>query len=162
MKADNVRHDIISAVFNHAKSYNLYKIAEKAKALQQFLTTDTGNELLSAYIRASNIVTIEEKKDKVTYDGSKTIALDVDLTEEDKQLSATLANIAPNIENYIKNDNYLAALKDLEYLRVPINNFFNNVLVNTENRALRDYRLNTLAKVRKILNVIADFSLIEG
>src|SRR5262249_48303567 len=92
LKDQNIRHDIIKAVMREGDD-DLVRVVARAKALQDFLGTDDGANLLTAYKRAANILAIEEKKDKATYKAS-------DLKEgalkekEEKDLAATLAKTA--------------------------------------------------------------------
>ncbi len=47
-------------------------------------------------------------------------------------------------------------------LRGPIDRFFDKVTVNTDDKELRENRLRLLSQIRDTLNLVADFSLVEG
>ena len=70
LKEAGVRHDLISAVFALGNEDDLLRLMARVEALAAFLATDDGANLLVAYRRAANIVRIEEKKDKRTFDGA--------------------------------------------------------------------------------------------
>ena len=70
LREKGVRHDLIDAVFSLGGEDDLVRLLARVEALGEFLKTDDGANLLVAYRRASNIVAIEEKKDKKTYDGA--------------------------------------------------------------------------------------------
>ena len=70
LREKGVRHDLVSAIFSLGGEDDLVRLLARVDALKAFLDTDDGANLLVAYRRASNIVKIEEKKDKKTYDGA--------------------------------------------------------------------------------------------
>ena len=69
LKDAGMRHDLISAVFAAAEEDDLVRLLAKVEALRAFLATDDGANLLTALRRASNIVRIEEKRDRRSYAG---------------------------------------------------------------------------------------------
>ena len=77
LKERGVRHDLVDAVFALGGEDDLVRLLSRVQALQDFLATDDGANLLIAYRRAANILRIEEKKDGVTYDGAPDAALSV-------------------------------------------------------------------------------------
>src|SRR5262249_30288180 len=66
-----MRHDLIGAAFaqSDADKGDLIRVLSRADALRDFLDSDDGASLLTAYRRASNIVGIEERRDDRGYDG---------------------------------------------------------------------------------------------
>src|SRR5690606_7291022 len=68
LREKGVRHDLIAAVFALGGEDDLVRLLARVEALQRFLDTDDGANLLVAYRRAANIVRIEAKKDKRSYD----------------------------------------------------------------------------------------------
>ena len=69
LRGAGVRHDLINAVFAAGDEDDLIRLLAKVEALQAFLATDDGANLLTAHRRASNIVRIEEKRDGRSYAG---------------------------------------------------------------------------------------------
>ncbi len=160
LKAENIRHDLISAVFDGQKEDDLLRVVKRVEALEAFLATENGVNLLSAYRRATNIVNIEEKKDDIAYKGNPNSKL-LELTEEE-MLYIMMNNLKPEIRKALKEDRFADAMDSLSSLRKPIDEFFDKVKVNTDEADIRKNRLKLLAQMRELLDEIADFSIIEG
>ena len=132
----------------------------RVKALEELLATDDGANLLIAYRRAANIVSIEAKKDKSDFIGipdTKMFEL-----EEEGALFAVLTELEKQVGDLIIKEDFQGAMKALASLRLPLDNYFENVIVNSENNNIRQNRLKTLSLVGKTMNQVADFSLIEN
>ena len=160
LREEGVRHDLVTAVLALGGEDDLVRLVNRVRALQAFLGTDDGANLLTAYKRATNIVRIEEKKDGVSYDG------DVDparLTQdEEKALHQRLNAATALIGRAVGEERFTDAMGDLADLRAPLDAFFDRVTVNTDDGDLRANRLRMLARVRAALGGVADFSRIEG
>jgi glycyl-tRNA synthetase beta chain len=76
----------------------------------------------------------------------------------EKQLAASLAATAPRVRASLEAGDYAAALMALAALRGGIDAFFDQVLVNAEDPALRRNRLALLTELGKLLNAVADIS----
>ncbi|MAR55604.1 MAG: glycine--tRNA ligase subunit beta, partial [Rickettsiales bacterium] len=124
------------------------------------LSSETGDALMTAYRRASNILQAEEKKDGNTYDGKPDVSLMQDAAE--KQLYAALNEREDTVSKALKNEDYTAALEALAAVRGPMDQYFEAVMVNADDKAVRANRLRTLNYMRRYVNQIADFSAIEG
>lgn len=160
LREQGVRHDLITAVFALSGEDDLVRLLDRVKALQSFLDTEDGANLLAAYKRATNIVRIEEKKDAATYDG----AADPELLrlEEEKLLHARLGDALAKAEAAVRDERFTDAMAALAALRRPVDAFFDHVTVNAEEPELRRNRLLLLSQIRATLNQVADFSKIEG
>ena len=92
MREKGVRHDVVDAVFALGDEDDLVRLLARVEALQSFLGTEAGKNLLTAYGRAANIVRAEEKKDK-TLAAKIAGAPDVALLEqaEEKAVASALA-----------------------------------------------------------------------
>jgi glycyl-tRNA synthetase beta chain len=158
LKDKGIRHDYISAVMAGGDD-DLVRVVAKAKALQEFLSTENGANLLAGYKRAVNILSIEKKKDKREF-----TAVDNTLFElpEEKALDQALAQAKKATHDALEKEDYGAAMKLLAGLRQPVDNFFDKTLVNSENKALRETRLGLLNAIHETIGQIADFSRIEG
>jgi glycyl-tRNA synthetase beta chain len=162
LREQGVRHDLISAAFTqagHAED-DLVRLMERVAAISVFLQTDDGVSLLTAYRRASNIVTIEERRDKRRYDSPD----DPDLLREPEEtaLTRSLGEVGGLAGELIRREKFADAMASLTQLRRPVDEFFDKVTVNVEDKQLRENRLRLLARIRATMNQIADFSQIEG
>jgi glycyl-tRNA synthetase beta chain len=139
---------------------DLLLLVRRVEALQSFLSSDDGKNLLAGYKRAANILRIEEKKDKTVYAG----AIDPEKLEapEERALSAAIDSAAPQIEAALGSEDFAAAMRALSGLRAPVDAFFEKVTVNAPDPALRTNRLNLLARIKQAAHLVADFSKIEG
>jgi len=160
MREKGVRHDLIEAVFALGGEDDLVRLLTRVDALTALLGTDDGANLLTAYRRAANIVAIEEKKDKATYDGAVDAAL---LAEpQEKRLNEVLDLEEKALDLTLDEEKYGDAMAALAHLREPVDAFFDAVTVNCDDAALRANRLRLLSRIRSALNRVADFSKIEG
>jgi glycyl-tRNA synthetase beta chain len=160
LKDQGIRSDVIKAVTASGDD-DLVRIVARAKAVQDFLNTENGKNLLIAYRRAANIVQIEEKKDKVTYTSDALNPKSL-IEEEEKALSMMLGVSAQVIEEASETEDFEEMMNELSTLRGTIDLFFEKVMVNCDNTSLRIERLRLLARIRDTMDNIADFALIEG
>ena len=149
-----VRHDLIDAVFALGGEDDLVRLLARVNALQKFVETEDGTNLLVAYKRAANIL----KKEK--WEGTKA-AGEGDLPQE-KALIAALDKAGPKASTAIDKEDFTGAMAALASLRKPIDDFFDHVTVNDAEKAKRERRLNLLMRFRDAVNRVADFSKIEG
>lgn len=154
------RHDLIDAVFALPGQDDLALIVKRVEALSEFLATDDGAVLLAGVKRASNILAIEEKKDKRRYDGEVSGPLLTEPAERD--LAAAIAKVKFDTQAAINVENFAGAMRALAELRDPVDDFFDTVTVNAENAALRENRLKLLNEIRAATLTVADFSRIAG
>ena len=160
LKEKGIRHDLIDAVFSLGNEDDLVRLVARVEALQAFLKTEDGTNLLAGYKRAANILKIEEKKDGKAYDGTPKIAL---LKEaEEKALAEALAVAKRKIADDVSAENFTGAMAVMASLRKPVDAFFDKVKVNADDAAVRENRLLLLASLRAALHQVADFSKIEG
>ncbi len=160
LREQGVRHDLITAVFALSGEDDLVRLLDRVRALQGFLDTEDGANLLAAYKRATNIVRIEEKKDSASYDGAADAQRLVQ--EEEKLLHVRLADAMKDAEADVRDERFTDAMTALAGLRRPVDAFFDHVTVNAEDPDLRRNRLLLLSQIRATLNKVADFSKIEG
>jgi glycyl-tRNA synthetase beta chain len=159
LKGQGVRHDVIAAVMADSED-DLLLIAQKAKALQAFLDSDAGANLLAAYKRASNILRAEEQKDDARYDAK----VDAGLLSEPKEkelYEALEASDAP-VKEALKDERFDDVMRALAALRAPLDAYFDKVMVNVDEADVRRNRLNTLNHIRASILQVADFEKLEG
>lgn len=160
LRERGVRHDLISAVFALGGEDDLVRLLARVGALEKFLGSDDGANLLTAYKRAANIVRIEERKDKTAYEALP----DSKLFKQDEEvvLYEALRKAAASAKTALKGEDFAAAMSAMASLRPPVDAFFDHVTVNTEDGALRANRLRLLSAIGNTLHQVADFSKIEG
>jgi len=160
LKEQGVRHDLIDAVFALGGEDDLVRLLARVSALQGFLSSEDGANLLVAYRRAANILRIEEKKDGVSYAQAPDPAL---LAQAEEQaLAAALERLHTQAATLLAQEDFTGTMAALASLRAPVDAFFDQVTVNAEAPAVRANRLRLLARIRATLDQIADFSKIEG
>ncbi len=160
-REQGLRHDHIAAIFAVSGDTPLAILYQRVKALDGFMARPdaVGINLLTAYRRASNIVAIEEKKDKVSYDAP----VDPKLLSESAELKLHKALTAKldMINQSLLKLNFEQAMGYVADLRPSIDEFFETVTVNTNEPSLRKNRLCLLSLIRNTLQQVADFSKIE-
>jgi glycyl-tRNA synthetase beta chain len=160
LKERGTRHDLIDAVFGLGNEDDLVRLVARVEALQAFLKTDDGANLLAGYKRAANILKVEEKKDNRSYLGKVDEAKLAEPAE--KTLHAALAKAIGAIGPKLDAEDFEGAMREMAALRGPVDAFFDAVKVNADDPALRENRLNLLGGLRAALHRVADFSRIEG
>ncbi|MCD6034327.1 MAG: glycine--tRNA ligase subunit beta [Rickettsiales bacterium] len=160
LKSDNVRHDLIAAVFNGGTEDDLFRLVDRVRSLERFTVSDDGKNLLSAYRRAANILKIEEKKDGFGYEPRP--SRDFLTQKEEKDLYKLLKESQEPITKAIEGDRFEEAMQLLSALRAPVDAFFEKVTVNTDNAEVRANRLRLLSQIRSLMDAIANFSSIDG
>lgn len=158
LKDQGVSHDLIAAA-EQGKEDDLVKLINKIKALESFLTTEDGINLLTAFRRASNIVKIETKKTQTSYDAMPDQALFIQ--EEEQKLFDHLLKVMDEADKKLDKEEFASAMTLLADLRMPVDNFFNKVTVNCDDKHHRVNRLKLLAYIEKVISKVADFSKIE-
>jgi glycyl-tRNA synthetase beta chain len=160
LREKGIRHDLIDAVFALTHEDDLVRLVARVEALQVFLKTDDGVNLLAGYKRAANILKDEEKKDKKTYGG----AVDEKKLAEpaEKTLYAAMAKARSEIAPALAKEDFAGAMRHMASLRVPVDGFFDAVKVNAPDPSIRENRLHLLATLRATVHQIGDFSKIEG
>ncbi|WP_035617613.1 glycine--tRNA ligase subunit beta [Hyphomonas johnsonii] len=155
------RHDLIDAVFALGED-DLVLITRRVEALGAFLDTEDGATLLAGYKRAANILRAEEKKGALPENLSVDAALIKKGPKEEQALYAALTAVRSAIAAPLKAEDFAGVMSELAKLRSPVDAFFEGVMVNDGDAAVRANRLALLTDVRATLHQVADFSLIEG
>ncbi|HEX6784103.1 MAG TPA: glycine--tRNA ligase subunit beta, partial [Sphingomicrobium sp.] len=184
-----VRHDMIDAVVAVETGGDNVRMVRRVHALQDFIETEDGADLLTAYKRAANILkkenwtgavmsSPEEQGIPQTGEEDPLVLVDdpivgdavaemasghagADLPEE-RALVDALDSAEPKAAAAIDAEDFTAAMAALASLRGPIDQFFDHVTVNDPDPAKRERRLNLLMRFRDSVNRVADFSKIEG
>ena len=183
-----VRHDLIDAVFALGGEDDLVRLLARVHALQAFVGTEDGANLLAGYKRAANILKKENWGEagngaRVPRDGEEdpfamvddpdiahamreriAVQKDLSYTPEpaEKALIDALDQAGPAAAQAVVAEDFAAAMAALATLRAPIDAFFDQVTVNDADTAKRTNRLSLLARFRDAVHGVADFSRIEG
>jgi glycyl-tRNA synthetase beta chain len=183
-----VRHDLIDAVFALGNEDDLVRLLARVKALQNFIATEDGANLLAAYKRAANILKKEQwhgTEGEIPRTGEEDPLAVVDdpdlwpvirdkmaerhaghdaqaLEPAEAALVEALDRAEPEATAAVGREDFEAAMQALAALRAPIDRFFDEVTVNTDDPARRAARLDLLARFRAAVHNVADFSRIEG
>ena len=153
------RHDLVDAVFALGDD-DLVRIVRRVEALDAFLATDDGANLLAGYKRASNILKAEEKKGPVPTGMVRTGL--PNQPEEETALAFAAAAAATAVDAALETEDFAAAMTALASLRAPVDAFFTAVMVNSDVPEERDNRLKLLGQVRAVMGRVADFGQING
>ena len=160
LRGEGIRHDVIDACLPLPGNDDLVLLVAHVRALQDFLATEDGANLLAGYKRATNILTQEEKKDGVEY------SLDPDPnfaeTPEERALFTALDAAEVALGPALAAEDFAAAMTALARLRAPIDAFFDTTVVNADSPAVRRNRLCLLNRIRSVMNRVAVFSAVEG
>ncbi|WJY18294.1 glycine--tRNA ligase subunit beta [Alteriqipengyuania flavescens] len=182
-----VRHDLIDAVFALGGEDDLVRLLARVKALQSFMDTEDGANLLAGYKRAANILkkgdwqggadlephTGEEDPLALVDDPDMRAVVDAQLHAPARALSYTpekaeqglidaLDEVEPKAAAAVEEERFADAMAALASLRAPIDVFFEEVTVNADDAEKRQARLGLLARFRDAVHEVADFSRIEG
>jgi glycyl-tRNA synthetase beta chain len=164
-----VRHDLIDAVFALGGEDDLVRLLARVKALQAFMATEDGANLLAGYKRAANILKQADIAVAPAEAGAgggsaptTTAPAFAGATDVDRVLLAALDAAEPAAAAAVTEERFTDAMAALASLRAPIDAFFEGVMVNDPDEAVRAYRLGLLARFTGAVHGVADFSKIEG
>jgi glycyl-tRNA synthetase beta chain len=164
LRDKGARHDLIDAVFALPGQDDLALIVRRVEALDAFLKTDDGANLLIGVKRAVNILRDEEKKDKRSWAGTYDLKLLAE--KEELALAAAIESVKQDTVAAINVENFAGAMRALAELRAPVDAFFDKVTVNVTGvpnaDKLRANRLALLSEIRAATLNVADFSRIAG
>ncbi len=178
-----IRHDLVDAVI--AKDDDLVRLLARVHALQAFVTTEDGTNLLAGYKRAANILKKEgwdaqsrlpgldpgsrslsgdDEEAGSRLGGRDDVVVQLSYTPEPAEaaLIDALAAAAPRAADAVGEERFADAMAALATLRAPIDRFFEEVIVNDADANKRAARLALLARFRNAVHRVADFSRIEG
>jgi glycyl-tRNA synthetase beta chain len=185
-----VRHDLIDAVFALGGEDDLVRLLSRVEALQNFIATDEGRDLLAGYKRAANILKRENwtapevmssrAEQGIPQTGEEDPLVLVEepgmaeaiaemasgtagaTQPQEQALIAALDAAEREASTAVEAEDFTAAMAALARLRAPIDDFFDHVTVNDPDAATRERRLNLLLRFRDAVHRVADFSKIEG
>ncbi|WP_320177499.1 glycine--tRNA ligase subunit beta [Roseovarius pacificus] len=160
LRDQGLRYDVIDACLTLDGGDDLSLIVARAKALNDILKTEDGENLVQGFKRANNILTQAEERDGVEY----SFGADPKFAEvtEEKDLFAALDTAESEIAKANEAEDFVGAMAAMAAMRPAVDAFFEAVQVNTENEIVRRNRLNLLGKIRDICLKAADLTRLEG
>ncbi|AWB49027.1 glycine--tRNA ligase subunit beta [Gemmobacter aquarius] len=160
LKDQGIRHDVIDACLAMPGNDDLTLLVKRAQALQGFMASADGPDLLQGFKRANNILAQAEAKDGVEY----SFGADPKFAEgdEEKALFNALDVAEQAIGPAVKAEDFAGAMAAMAQLRAPIDAFFTAVQVNSDNQIVRRNRLNLLHRIRAVCGGVADLGRVEG
>jgi len=158
LRGKGFRHDFVDAVYG-VKEDDLTRLMQRMNAIRSFIETKEGADLLVAFHRASSILSSDQK------DGKALSATVVDsnllVEKEEKQLFRTLSEAIELSQEKLRSNDYEATMALFSKLRRPLDNFFDNVMVNCEDQKVKLNRLRLLSSFCVTVGLVADFSKIK-
>lgn len=155
-----ISHDVIDACLAMEGTDDLALLVKRAEALQTFLKTDDGENLVQGFRRANNILSQAEEKDGVEYAYGADVKFSE--TEAERTLFAALDTGEAQITRALDSNDFTTAMTGLAALRAPIDGFFEAVQVNSDNDIIRRNRLNLLSQIRSLCLRVADLGRLAG
>ena len=151
--------DVLEAAFAIPDD-DIVRIVARVTALAKVLKTEDGANLVAGLKRGANNLRAEEKKDGAAAQGTVS---DVLLAEPAEQgLYQALVAAESQMEQALAAEEFDTAMGALAGLRAPVDRFFEGVLVNDTDAAIRQNRLALLVKLRLVSERVADFSKLAG
>ncbi len=151
--------DVLEAAFAMPDD-DIVRIVARVTALAKVLKTEDGANLVAGLKRGANILRAEEKKDGAAAEGAVSEALLAEPAEQG--LYQALVAAESQMEQALATEAFDIAMGALAALRAPVDLFFENVLVNDADAAIRQNRLALLVKLRTVSERVADFSKLAG
>jgi len=163
---EGVRADVLNVVVDEyvsnieiRKFVDLIFLTKKIKFLNNFVSNPANKNIIELYKRSANIIEIEEKKNNCKYEGKPSIlALK---SNYEKILNRRIKQIFNEFDELVGKAEFDKALALTKILELPLANFFEKVIVNDEDKNLRENRLLLLSRIRLLFNKIGDFSKIN-
>jgi glycyl-tRNA synthetase beta chain len=162
LRDQKARHDLVDAALaagSLVAGHKLLSVVDRVNALGEFLNTEDGRNLLAGTKRAANILRIEEKKDGVFY------ADDPDRSlyrqPEEGRLDDAILEARSAASAAAQKEDFAGAMTAIAKLRPVVDEFFERVKVNDDDKAIRANRLRLLSEIRDATRAVADFSKIQ-
>ncbi|CAN7184767.1 glycine--tRNA ligase subunit beta [Pararhizobium sp. LjRoot238] len=138
---------------------DLLMVARRVEALTAFITSEDGQNLLAGTKRATQILAAEEKKGTEVAEAVDPALFRLD---QEKALYKAVTEASQGAAAAIAQEDFRSAMEALSKLRGPVDQFFDDVLVNDEDPVIRANRLALLGLIRSATGTVADFSKISG
>lgn len=150
---EGIAVDVIQAVLARRPTHPA-DFDARVRAVSHFRTLDSAEALAAANKRVSNILA---KADAAIGEINLTACVE----PAEKALAEAVLALRTEVQPLIAQGDYTAVLDKLANLRAPVDNFFDNVMVNAEDPALRQNRLAILNTLQGLFLQVADISLLQ-
>ena len=160
MKEKNIRLDIIEAAISSYGIDNMIKVYKKALTLNKLIKKDTGQAVISCYKRASNILDYELKN--LEFELSNTTDPGLFKNDFEENLYKKIHDLRKYFTSVSKDENFELSLKNLAESKSTVFDFFDNVMVNDKDKAIKKNRLELLQMLCKTYDNYLNFSNIES
>lgn len=173
LKLADTKDQVVSFIYNRLKAYyqdqgieaslflavlstapqDLVDFDKRVKAVKSFKDLPEAENLASAYKRVNNILSKAESKDST---------INASLLQEDaeKALVAALNEVTPKVNALYDSGDYNKALATLSELKVSVDNFFDKVMVNADDLAIKNNRIAILVNLHDLIGKTADISVL--
>lgn len=173
LKLADTKDQVVSFIYNRLKAYyqdqgieaslflavlstapqDLVDFDKRVKAVKSFKALPEAENLASAYKRVNNILSKAESKDST---------INASLLQEDaeKALVAALNEVTPKVNALYDSGDYNKALATLSELKVSVDNFFDKVMVNADDLAIKNNRIAILVNLHDLIGKTADISVL--
>ena len=160
MKQKDIRYDIVEASIDSFSIDQASQMYSKALALNRVIIKDIGNDIILSYKRASNILENELKNKDL--DLSNTTDPGIFKNEYEKNLYKKIHELRKYFTSINKDEDYYVTLGNLANAKPTISDFFDNVIVNDEDYAIKKNRLELLQMLCKTFDNYINFASIES
>ncbi len=160
LRAEGARHDILTAVLDAQDDDNIMRVLAKVGSVAAMLSTENGVNLRAAYKRANNIVV----KEMPVLQSLGAVEVVPDLLRDlaEINLYGYLATVGQTVKPLMDKEAFGPAMEVFAGLRPRVDKFFDEVTVVVPDPATRENRLRLLHSLTRTMDVVADFSKIEG
>ena len=160
MKEKGIRPDIIQTGIKSLGIDSINTIYKKSFLLNKIINQNTGTDIISVYKRASSILESELKNKDVEL--TNTTDSGIFKNEYEKNLYKKIKELQKYFANINKDENYELTLSNLGSFKKVVFEFFDNVIVNDENKNIKKNRLELLQMLCKTFDNYLNFSNIES
>jgi len=160
MKEKDIRLDIINASINSFSINQITKIYNKSLALNKVINKESGIDIIVSYKRASNILESELKNQDLDLSESTDPA--IFKNEYEKNLYKKIKELRKYFSNTNNQEDYNETLNNLKSAKGVIFDFFDNIIVNDEDKTIKKNRLELLKMLCKTFENYINFSKIES
>lgn len=155
---NNIIEDYIENFTDH-KYCDIINLINRIEFVNNLANDKKYSNLIEIYKRSNNVLLAEEKKDGASY--SQKPHFFTLKQKEEKLLYKKIKKISPSYKKLVRKANFSDAFDLLFEIHAPLEEFFNNVMVNDENKKLRENRLAILSQIRDLFSMLGDLSKIE-
>ena len=149
--------DIVSAVLESENEHSLSDINQRVSAVAVFATSQSAESLVKANKRVANILV----KNDITLHSIANIEPGLFEQDEERDLFADYSKVIENLPELVKQSNYQEVLSQLSSLKNSLDNFFDKVMIMSDDEAVKANRIALISHIRKQFLSVADISVLN-